>query len=60
VYRLWKLTGEPKREVSKISLGRPQCIGRDSSSPTDRRRRRRRKKKKQKKKKKKGKTGDIG
>jgi hypothetical protein len=36
------MNGETKSGVSTISLGRLQCIRRDSAGPTDRRRRRRR------------------
>jgi hypothetical protein len=38
--RLWRWTGKPKSGVSRISLGRLQCIRLDSAGTTDRRRRR--------------------
>jgi hypothetical protein len=43
------MNGGTKRGVSTISLGRLQCIRRDSAGPTDRRRHKKKKKKKDKK-----------
>jgi hypothetical protein len=51
---MWSATGGErgtKRGVSTISLGRLQCVRRDSAGPTERRRRKRRRRKR---------SGDLG